>query len=65
MMEIFDKIIIVLTAAAMAVVTFWVFWHYLGSMARGIAAMVSGKGSDLSEPVANMAPVAADSTPAN
>lgn len=59
MLEIFDKIAIVLTLAGMAIVTGWVFYHYISSMVLGIIDVARGGSGELK--VATTAPVAADS----
>ena len=63
MLEIFDKIAIVLTLAGMAVVTGWVFYYYLSSMVLGVIDVVRGGSGELK--VASTAKTAADSAPAN
>ncbi len=63
MLEIFDKIAIVLTVAAMAVVTGWVFYYYLSSLMLGILDVVRGGSGELK--VASTAKVAANSGSAN
>lgn len=39
-LELADKVLNVFVLASMVIVTGWVFWLYLSSMARGIAAML-------------------------
>lgn len=63
MLEILDKIAIVITLAAMVVVTGWVFYYYLSSLVLGIMDMARGGSGEIG--VARSTPVAADSTPAN
>lgn len=63
MLEILDKIAIVITLAAMVVVTGWVFYYYLTSLVLGIMDMARGGSGEIG--VARSTPVAADSTPAN
>lgn len=63
MLELFDKIAIVVTLAAMVVVTGWVMYYYLTSMVRGVIDMARGGSGEIG--VAAVAPVAADSTPAH
>jgi hypothetical protein len=63
MIELLDKIAIVITLAAMVVVTGWVFYYYLSSLVLGIMDMARGGSGEIG--VARSAPVAADSTPAN
>lgn len=63
MLEILDKIAIVLTLAGMAVVTGWVFYYYLSSMVLGVIDVVRGGTGE--GRVASPVPVAADSAPAN
>ena len=63
MLEILDKIAIVITLVAMVVVTGWVFYYYLTSLVLGIIDMSRGGSGELG--VARDTPVAADSAPAN
>ncbi len=63
MLEILDKIAIVITLVAMVVVTGWVFYYYLTSLVLGIMDMARGGSGEIG--VARSTPVAADSTPAN
>ncbi len=63
MIEIFDKIAIVVTLVAMVVVTGWVMYYYLTSLVLGIIDMARGGSGELG--VAPATPVAADSAPAN
>ena len=62
-LELFDKIAIILTLAAMVIVTGWVFYYYLTSLVLGIMDMARGGSGEIG--VARSTPVAADSTPAN
>lgn len=41
-LELLDKIAIVLTLAAMVIVTGWVFYHYLTSLVLGIISYARG-----------------------